>query len=225
MAINIGARRGAKNQRRKVVVAEKRKAELEANTTAGRVRQTLAWPIQHCLVSEGLFGVGMGVVMIARGETPAGMSTATFLLDMFGAGVKDVFFRPTSGGQFADDLRHMSGGSPMVPADPAYARKLLRDLVAWARGLGFPPHRDFAKIEAIFGSVKAENCDVRFEFGHGGRPSFIGEERDAEKYVARVAARKAGGEITGKVGDALAAAEPVTIESGAEALPAEDNAR
>ena len=118
MAINIGARRAAKNQRRKVVVAEKRKLELEANTTAGRVRQTLAWPIQHCLVSETLFGDGMGIVVIARGETPASLSMATFLLDTFGLGVKDVYFRPTSGGQFADDVRHMSPPRQWLPPTP-----------------------------------------------------------------------------------------------------------
>lgn len=213
MAINIGARRAAKNQRRKVVVAEKRKLELEANTTAGRVRQTLAWPIQHCLVSETLFGDGMGIVVIARGETPASLSMATFLLDTFGLGVKDVYFRPTSGGQFADDVRHMSASSPMAPADPAYARKLLRDLAVWARGLGFPPHRDFAKIEPIFGAVKADDCDVRFEFGHGGRPLFIGDGRDVERHLARVA------------GNPLAAAEPIAIEGEAVALPAGNNAR
>ena len=225
MAINIGARRAAKNQRRKVVVAEKRKLELEANTTAGRVRQTLAWPIQHCLVSETLFVHGMGMVVIARGETPASLSMATFLLDTFGLGVKDVYFRPTSGGQFADDVRHMSASSPMVPADPAYARKLLRDLVAWARGQGFSPHRDFVKIEPIFGSVKAENCDDRFEFGHDGRALFIKDARDVERHVARAIARGVAGEAAAEAGDAPAAAEPVAIEGDAVAPPPEDNAR
>ena len=42
MTIDIGARRAARNQRRKVVVAEKRKAELEAKTPPARSARR--WP-------------------------------------------------------------------------------------------------------------------------------------------------------------------------------------
>lgn len=69
MAINIGARRAAKAQRRKAVVAEKRKAETQAGSLAGQVRLTLANPIQHCLLSDSLFESGMGMLVVARGAT------------------------------------------------------------------------------------------------------------------------------------------------------------
>ncbi len=190
MAINIGARRAAKNQKRKAVVAEKRKAEVEANTAAGRVRQTLAFPIQHCLVSEGLFENGMGMVVLARGETTASVYMATFLLDTFALGVKDVFFRPIAGGEFAEYLRHMSVSSRMVPAEPAYARKLLRDLVVWARGNGIAPHRDFAKIEPIFGTVNADTWEIDFAFGHGGKPLIMGDPGDPRVIAAARALKR-----------------------------------
>ncbi len=70
MAINLAARRGEKNQRRKAAVAQKRKAELEAGTIAGRVRLAQTFPIQHCLLTRATFEVGMGTLVVARGATP-----------------------------------------------------------------------------------------------------------------------------------------------------------
>ena len=71
MSIDIAARRGARDQRRKAVVAQKRKAEIEASSASGQVRLAVAHPIQHCLLSEGLFETGMGILVLARGATPA----------------------------------------------------------------------------------------------------------------------------------------------------------
>ena len=61
----------------------------------------------------------------------------------------------------------------MAPVEPAYARKLLHDLTVWARSQGFSPHRDYAKIESLFGAVDAAACDTAFEFGDGGKPVLI----------------------------------------------------
>ncbi len=123
MARNIAGRRAAKAQRRKTVVAQKRKAEIDANSTAGQVRLAAATPIQHCLVSRGLFEAGMGTLVLARGTTPYDLTTAVFLLDTFGLVAKDVFLRQTDNQAFADLIDRMSMATPMEPADPAYARK------------------------------------------------------------------------------------------------------
>lgn len=172
MPVNIAARRGAKNQRRKAVVAQKRKAEMLFSGLSGQVRLAHGAPIQHCLVSRELFGIGMGMVVLARGATPYGLTMATFLLDTFALGLKDVFIRSLSGREFAEHVDHMSVNSVMDPADPGYARKLLHDLVAWSRTLGYNPHRDYARIEPIFATVDAAR-DVEFPFGLDGKPVLL----------------------------------------------------
>lgn len=48
----------------------------------------------------------------------------------------------------------------------------------WAREIGVTPHRDYVKVEPIFGAIKADACDVRFQFGHGGRRLFVGDMSD-----------------------------------------------
>ena len=69
MAINIAQKRARKAQRRKQVVAQKRRAEeLEASLPA-RVLRAARSPIQGCFLTEALFGGGIGTLVLARGVT------------------------------------------------------------------------------------------------------------------------------------------------------------
>ena len=183
MPINIAARRGAKNQRRKAVVAQKRRAEIDAGTTAGWVRLALADPIQHCLLSQGLFEVGVGTLIVARGATPYRLTMAGFLLDTYALGVKDAFLSSLSGQELADHLDQISHVAPVAPVDPSYARKLLHDLVVWARISGFPPHRGYPKLEPIFGNVATATCEVEFRFGFDGKPLLVGDMSDMARVM------------------------------------------
>jgi hypothetical protein len=175
MPINIAARRGAKNQRRKAVVAQKRKAELDAGSISGQVRLAAAEPIQHCLLSGSLFDVGMGTLVLARGATPYSVTMVVFLLDTMGTGVKDVFLRSVSGHEFDQYMDQMSLNSPMAPVDPGAARKLLHDLVARAREMGISPHRDYPRFEPIFGGTKAGADEVETLPEYNTAPFFIGD--------------------------------------------------
>lgn len=98
---------------------------------------------------------------------------ATFLLDAFCLGVKDVVFRQVEGSDFEEIVAAATADSPMMAVEPAYARKLLRDLLAYARSLGFKPPRDYKAAELLFGDISADACDVRFEFGCDGRPFYV----------------------------------------------------
>jgi hypothetical protein len=186
MPVNIAARRGAKAQRRKAAVAQKRKDELAARTTGGLARLAQSWPIRHCLLTESLFSGGMGVLTLARGRTPYDMTMVSFLLDTNFLGVKDAFIASVSDREFAVQQDNLSLTSPMSPVDPAYARKLLHDLVAWARGNGAPPHRDYAKLEPMFGDVSAASSDVEFQFGDGGKAVLLSEFSAIESILDHV---------------------------------------
>ena len=184
MPINIAARRGARNQRRKAAVAAKRRAEIDAGTMSGRVRLALADPIQQCLLSQGLFEFGVGTLIVARGATPYRLTMAAFVLDTYAFGVKDAFFRSVSAQAFDEYKASMSLVAPFEPVDPAYARKLLHDLVTWARSAGFPPHRDYPKLEPIFGGVAANAGDAEFRFGFEGKPLLVGDEADIAEILS-----------------------------------------
>ena len=128
MPVNLAVKRGTKNHRRKVIVAQKRKAELDAGTLSGRVRLAQASPLQYCLLTPDIFDFGMGVLVVARGATPYSVTAGVFLLDTFALGVKDCFLRSLSGENLTLFLDRLS---PTADADPGESRKLLHELVDW----------------------------------------------------------------------------------------------
>ena len=173
MAANMALKRARKAQRRKQVVAAKRRLELIETGLAAQVRRAAGMPIQYCVVTEGLFEVGIGTLHLARGATRDHLSVASFLVDIFCLGVKDAFVRSADGEEFAFYFEAMAAEVPLKEVDPSYARKLLREAAAWAQSVGFAPHRDFAIVEQIFGDVDPAACDVEFRFGRDGRPVYL----------------------------------------------------
>lgn len=149
MTTNMAVKRAKKAQRRKQVVAEKRRAEaVEASLPARALRAAQA-PIRHCFLTESVFEIGMGTLVLTRGGTQDHLTLGSFLIDTFCLGIKDVMFQPIEREAFEMYMERMDAGSPMVSVDPSYARKLLRDLAAWSQSIGFAPHRDFAAVRRI----------------------------------------------------------------------------
>jgi hypothetical protein len=182
MTTNMAVKRAKKAQRRKQVVAQKRRAEaLEASLPA-RVLRAAQAPIQHCLLTESVFEIGMGTLVLARGVTRHHLALSSFLIDVFCLGIKDVMFKSLDRDVFE---KYMDAGSRMVSVDPSYARKLLRDLAAWSQSIGFAPHEDFAAVERMFGDVSADASDAVFRFGRDGKPMYIPGPSDTAPLIQR----------------------------------------
>jgi hypothetical protein len=185
MATNIALKRARKAQRRKQMVTQKRRAEaLEASLPARALRAAGA-PIQHCFLTEAVFDIGMGTLVLARGATPHHVVLSSFLIDVFCLGIKDVMFESVESEVFERYMDATDAGAPMVPVDPSYARKLLRDLAAWSLSIGFAPHRDFAAVERMFGDVSASASDAVFQFGRDGKPVYIPGPNDTAPLIER----------------------------------------
>jgi len=131
-ASNLAARRGAKANRRKAIVAQKRKLEAAEASPAGQALQAAALPIRACLLSEELFDTGMGTLVLARGATVGPIFFEVYLLDTFCRGVKNIIFRTMDQDQLDFYIDRLEAASPMTAVDPSYARKLVRDLVRCA---------------------------------------------------------------------------------------------
>ncbi len=185
MATNMALKRARKAQRRKQVVAEKRRAEVLEASLPARVLRAAQAPIRHCFLTESVFDIGMGTLVLARGATPHHLVLSSFLIDVFCVGIKDVIFESVESEVFEIYMDAMDAGSPMVSVDPSYARKLLRDLVAWSQSIGFAPHRDFVTVERIFGDVSADASDAVFRFGRAGKPVYIPGPNDTAPLVRR----------------------------------------
>jgi hypothetical protein len=110
---------------------------------------------------------------------------ATFLLDVFCLGIKDVMVDSAPTGVFETCMDAMGEAESMVSIDPTDARKLLRDLAAWSRSIGFAPHADFAAAERIFGDISADASDAQFEFGRDGKPVYIPGPYESPSLIRR----------------------------------------
>lgn len=180
MASNMALKRAAKANRRKVVVAEKRKLEFLNDSLTARVLRAAHAPIRHCLVPETLFDAGIGTVILARGITASYLTLGVFLVDTWCLGIKDTYFRSLD----AEDFEMMiDDTTPMASVDPSYARKLLRAAAAWAASIGFSPHRDFVAVERLFGDVRADASDVTFQFGREGKVLYVPGPRESPTQV------------------------------------------
>jgi hypothetical protein len=169
MAANMALKRAAKANRRKAIVAEKRRTELSSSSPAAQVLRAAQAPIRHCGVSQALFHCGLGTLILARGATAFDLAFSGFLIDAWGRGVREAYFRRISGDILEAWLVRLDAESPLEPVDPSYARKLLRDAAAWAAATHrIAPHRDFAVAERLFGDVNADACDATFQFGLPG---------------------------------------------------------
>ena len=185
MATNMALKRARKAPRRKQVVAQKRRAEIWEASLPARVLRAADAPIQHCFLTETVFDVGMGTLVLARGATPHYVALSSFLIDTFCLGIKDVMFESVESEVFEMYMDAMDAGSPTVSVDPRYARKLLRDLAAWSQSIGFAPHRDFAEVERMFGDVSADASDAVFLFGRDGKPVYIPGPNDTAPLIRR----------------------------------------
>jgi hypothetical protein len=185
MATNMALKRARKAQRRKQVVAQKRRAEVLEASLPARVLRAADAPIQHCFLTESVFDIGMGTLVLARGATPHHLAVSAFLIDVFCLGIKDVMFESVEREDFEMYIDTADAGSAMVPVDPSYARKLLRDLAAWSQSIGFAPHRDFAAVERVFGDVSADASDAGFRFGRDGKPFYIPGPNETNALIQR----------------------------------------
>jgi len=186
-------------QRQKRLQEKKKKRKLVAKGTAinlatGRkALQYCKFPIYECLVPEGLFETGVGTILWVR-RMPDGMLAITaFMVDSFCLGVKDALFNVASERTYENMIKPGLTGSHGEQAfrnvDPAYARKLIQGVVAYAERLGFPPHRDYENAKGIFGGVDVLACPDEFTYGREGKPCYLRGPSESLAQVERILAQ------------------------------------
>jgi hypothetical protein len=176
-------RRAAKRKDRQIDVARRGDQSL-ADRLAGAAR----CPILSCWATEDIWEKGIGYVCLSR-QTPSGVAFALLLLDRQCLGVKNVIVgirdRFAYDRDIERDTRKRFDAKDMAPAA---ARKLVEGAVAYARGLGLPPHPEYATAECIFGDIDASQCADTFEYGKDGQPYFISGPYDSPPKCRRVMA-------------------------------------
>jgi hypothetical protein len=172
-----------KAARRKVVVAEKRKAEAPVTGLRAIIDAAKA-PDFACLATEGLFDIGIGWVVAERQLPSGSVGASVFLVDVWCLGIKDAFFKVMTRREFEEHMSRLNGEYSLLAIDPSVARKLLRDAAAYAASLGLPPSENFADVELIFGDTPF--AEETFSFGKDGKPFYVSGPNDSPARKRRI---------------------------------------
>lgn len=211
----------ARAARRKAVVATKKQAERLAASPAAKVAAAAMGPVERCLRLPEMFTIGIGHVVLARRLPSGALGCGLFLVDVYCLGVKEVYYKEWSPSEFEEIVEALgSGGGAMVDMDPAAARKLLVEAVAYAAESGIPPAKDYRITSRIFGDIDASASTESFTFGVNGKPLYIQGPKDSPMRIREIMAtlnRHRGGDGW----DATLAIGNDIVDAGSLALDAE----
>lgn len=176
-----------KAAKRKAVVATKKfLGEMGGFVSHGRQTMPAAHaPIHACLVSDSLFDIGIGNVIVSRRMPNGLIGAAFFLMDVFCLGVKDAFYDVLSLVEYdyrVSGLQHET----FKAIHPTCARKLVEEAEAYARDLGFNPHPEYQRARQIFGDLDATACPTHYVFGRDGKPFFMSGPYDTPVKCRRI---------------------------------------
>ena len=168
-------RQKAKDKARKRALAERTSTDL-----AVRLQRAADAPFLHCCATSDLFDRGMSNVLISREVGGGDVAFASFLIDMYCLGVKDVFLGVTTRQDYEWQVfATMSREYEIVNLEPAAARKLIEGAVQFAADAGLQPHRDYRKAKRIFGDIDPAACTEEFTYGKQGRHFFFAGPHDS----------------------------------------------
>lgn len=136
------------------------------------------WPVKEAWTSA--FEEHKIASVIVSREGPGGVIAAgVYLVDLGCLGVKDafatVFHSPK---EYRSFLRKMGRGLSFRRCEPSFAAKIVHTGLAYARRLGFPPHRDFHRSRHILREIDPADCPDEIECGMHGKPYYVAGPRD-----------------------------------------------
>jgi hypothetical protein len=136
---------------------------------------------------------GITLAMIARAAGHDRVSVCAYLVDTFCLGVKNTIGpERVRKGDLPGFVRlHFAVfPAPALRAPVELVEHLVHGAVAFAAGLGFEPHRDFAQVRGHLGEL-SEPCAITF--GQRGRPLYISGPDDDPVAVMRTLKASVGG--------------------------------
>src|SRR5262245_4822778 len=180
----------AKQRAKRKAKAAAQKPSQPSGSSLGRMVATLEFemasraPVYECYAADDIFDrekdQGIGQVIVSRlsgGQVAAGI----FLIDAFCLGVKDVFAFFRSREDFHNVLLSGLGRNVRLrKVEPAYAKKLVLDAIAYACNNGFEPHKDYQLASKVLRDIDETACKTEFTFGKDGMPFYIAGPNDSE---------------------------------------------
>ena len=192
----------------KALAKKARKAQRKAQEQArkGRIEtvflgevnisQATNWKLDKCWVNEDWQDhKSLNQLIVTRRNGAGHIAAALFMIDLGCLGIKNADTRG-----FADEfqfqnelLEHVEETQDLQFCSIDFAAKMVYNAMAYARGLGFEPHKDARKAIRFLADAQPENCpDLIPLGGEDGKPLYINGPYDDETKILRTLNRTVG---------------------------------
>ncbi len=156
------------------------------------LRQAREYPILGCWIMNGWQDQGITPVVVARQQAEDKVIYATFLVDIFCLGVKDVLWKvDVSLKQFHRNLPRLCSDMP-EPCEISLAHELIYGSIDYARQYGFKPHPNFAEASLILNPLEKHPPKHKVKFGKDGKPFFVAGPYDNARAIVNQLVLTAG---------------------------------
>ena len=190
-------RKSAKRKEKKRALA-KMPGEREPTSQRGTVRAAAHWSLHEVLISEGWNQTaelpGLTQVLVARRSPHGEVGMASFLVDLGCLGVKNAMGKVFSfEGEYAQAVRRIEAATQrLVPVNLDLAAKVVQEGIAYARSLGFQPHRDYFVVAPFLEGAHPEACPTKIPLGYQGKPFYASGPYDNPKKIVDKLAKTVG---------------------------------
>jgi hypothetical protein len=169
-----------------IPISKVRKVTLEAPLAAlQRARQ---YPIFGCWIMHEWQEGGIAPVIIARQQEDDQILFASYLVDLYCLGIKDVTVNANiPRKRFERSLPELCMLEPEA-ISVELAHEIVYGALEYARKYGFEPHPDFTRLHAdqVLDPPEAHARTNKVQFGQDGKPFFVPGPYEDERKIKRI---------------------------------------
>jgi hypothetical protein len=168
-----------------IPISQVRKVTLEGPTQV--LRNARQYPVLGCWVMEGWQESGITPVIIARQQDEGQVLYASYLVDLYCLGIKDVSVDANvPQRRFERSLPKLCMQEPKaIPVELAH--EIVYGALEYAHKYGFEPHYDFTHLHAdlVLDPPETHPRNHNVQFGQDGKPLYVPGPYEDERKIRR----------------------------------------
>jgi hypothetical protein len=156
---------------------EQAKKDMIQTVFTGEINISTAqkWDLHQCLVTQDWQdATTLTQLVVLRRSSGGQIAAGIFLLDLGCLGIKNAHTDGyASYNEFeTTTLEAIQANQDLEPCSLDFAAKMVKTAIAYARSLGFEPHKDAKKAMRMLGDAQPENCPDEIPTGVNGKPFY-----------------------------------------------------
>jgi len=146
-------------------------------------------PIYECTISKNWKQGNFGAVSVARKHANGNVTVGLYMVDLNCLGVKDAHYMFNVSEEKYKNTISANGQMDLVPISYELAHNIVYAGLAYAKELGFNPHKDFSVARYILEEDTDEVELIEIECGTNGKPMFVKTEWQTEQEANKIIAQ------------------------------------